>query len=103
MKHDLTLLTVLLVAPLVTLRFGVPDRNATIRGEAGPSEIAVTTTARLAEGLAQGPIERVEAALELKFGEAGIRLMPGGLAVCGDRSNLSRSFQGSSSGKSDPF
>ncbi len=44
----LSLIPFALIAPLASLAADAPSGNATIRGAAGPSEIVVTTTARLA-------------------------------------------------------
>jgi hypothetical protein len=48
MKRLLVILTALLPAQPAALCADVPDGNATIRAPAGPSEIVITTTARLA-------------------------------------------------------
>jgi hypothetical protein len=48
MKHTLMLLTALLLTPLAALHADVPAGNATIRGTAGPSDIVITMTNRLA-------------------------------------------------------
>jgi hypothetical protein len=48
MKQTIRGLVVLLLVPLVTASAASPDGNATIRAKAGPSEIVITTTARLA-------------------------------------------------------
>jgi hypothetical protein len=48
MKPILLPSAALLLASFVTLGANLPDGNATIRAQAGPSEIVITTTARLA-------------------------------------------------------
>jgi hypothetical protein len=49
MQHAPSLAAVaLLVAPLAALAADLPDGNATIRATAGPSEIVITTTSRVA-------------------------------------------------------
>ena len=48
MKQTILAVVVLLLVPLAKASVASPDGNATIRGKAGPSEIVITTTARLA-------------------------------------------------------
>jgi hypothetical protein len=57
MKHTLTLLTALPLTPLAALHADVPARNATLRGTAGSSDIAITMTHRLAGADAQSPTD----------------------------------------------